>query len=215
MKLALLYTGLPDNFKANSVSHRLMFDQFDTDTYIASWDHISIDNEILPYVQGKVISYTQSNLFRVSNLIDGMLSTMSDPTLRKEAVAKCMLGYYTMQQAYNSIPFPESYDGIIRLRFDIALHRPMDADQVAKDCKLYNAIYGWKDRLNYGNPIAMGRMLDIFTKNTNWYIGPTRPNIEILFDEYLRYHNIYTYNNFRDFSIDKGGTDVRNQHLVS
>jgi hypothetical protein len=219
MKAAILYTGLPDNFNINYGSHQSWIEAFDADLYIATWDDVNINRDILPYVNhNRIVNISAASAKHTKQFIEKHISdTLTNKSIYKDALIKCMMGYYTMQLAYRSIALPNQYDMLIRLRFDVQFHTEMKITpkQIMSVSKFTNAVHGWKDRFNYGHPIPMGTMLNVFSNSSSWYIGSTRPNIELLFTDYLHENNILLNNNFNDFSIVKSVNDVRNQHVVS
>lgn len=219
MKTAILYTGLPDNFNNNYLSHQSWINEFDADLYIATWDNVNLDVDVLPYVNhNRIVNISLASSNHIKKVIETHINdTFVDIEIYKDKLVKCMMGYFTMQLAYKSIALPKQYDMLIRLRFDIDFHKQMNIlpNDIQRGCKVTNAVYGWKDRFNYGHPNSMGKLLNIFSGCNNWYIGPFRKNIELLFGDYLSDNNIVLINNFRDFSIAKSPKDIRNQHIVS
>lgn len=219
MKTAILYTGLPDNFNNNHFSHQSWINAFDADLYIATWDNINLDTDILPYVNhNRIANISLASSQHVQKVIEENINNkFNGVEIYKDKLVKCMMGYYTMQLAYKSIALPKQYDMLVRLRFDINFHERMNItpEDIKKGCKLINVVYGWKDRFNYGHPNSMGKLLNLFSGCNNWYIGPLRKNIELLFGDYLTDNDIILMNNFKDFSIAKSLEDIRNQHIVS
>lgn len=219
MKTAILYTGLPDNFYNNHLSHQSWINSFDADIYIATWDNVNLDKDVLPYIDhNRIVNISLASSTHTQKVIEKHIhNTLQNIDIYKDSLIRCMMGYYTMQLAYRSIALPKQYDMLVRLRFDVQFHEKMSTtpEKVLYNSKFINVINGWKDRFNYGHPNSMGKMLNIFSGSTNWYIGQKRTNIEMLFTDYLQENNIVLNNNFKDFSIIKSATDVRNQHIVS
>lgn len=219
MKTAILYTGLPDNFNNNYLSHQSWINTFDADLYIATWDSVNLDKDVLPYIDhNRIVNISLASSKHIKNSIEKQIDkTLNSVEIYKEQLIQCMMGYYTMQLAYRSVALPKQYDMIVRLRFDLNFHPRMNMSpqQIQNDCKLINFIHGWQDRFNYGHANSMGKLMNIFGGYSNWYIGPGRKNIELLFMDYIKDNGMTLNNNFKDFSIVKSPTNVRNQHTVS
>lgn len=212
-KLAILYTGLPDNFEENSKTHKILFDHFDTDVYVSTWDKIDASTQIFPFIPSQNIVATYSNFHMVSELINYRIEqTLFNADIHLTALHKCMLGYYTMDSAYRSIQFPNRYDVILRLRFDVCIHENMlDPAEMEANAKSRSVIHGWRDRFNYGHSYAMRIASTVFSNSPSWYIGNLRPNIEMLWEDYLRSNEIVLNENFREFTLKKSESDQRNQ----
>lgn len=218
-KLAILYTGIPDNFEENSKSHKILFDNFDTDVYISTWDTVSLDDTILKYIPSKNVVTVVNNMGLIAQRIsDNINRTLPDiDEFWFNALHRCMLGYYHMDVAYKSISFPQYYDVIIRLRFDVLIHEnKLDCNKLLNDSKIKYNVYGWRDRINYGHPFGMGIAATVFsTSASGWYVGQHRKAIETLFEHHLLLNNINPVNNFRHFSLKKNESDIRDQTIHS
>lgn len=210
-KLAILYTGKPDNFAENSKTHSVFFENFDVDVYVSTWDYVSIREDVLQHIPTDKITTVISNEGKVSDLIWYMIQSLDTTEEWKKRLHRCMINYYLMEQAYNSIQFPQRYDIILRLRFDTFIHPNKLSTDTFVEHTLQNNLCGWRDRFNYGTPSVMNVAAKIFSMNTDWYIGDNRRNIELVWLGYLKRNNIELVETFNEFTLKKGYDMDRDQ----
>lgn len=217
MKLAILYVGLPDFFKETSETHRVLFDNFDVDTYISTWDNINMSTILRHIPSTNVISVT-SNLDHIDKVVNQRMDNLcKHMNINKEATYRTMRQYYIIEQANNILnPLMQNYDLVMKLRFDVFFHKDkLNIEQLKDAINYKDVIFGWRDRFNYGCPASMNLGLQFFSKCTAFCIGDHMPNIEILWLMYLNFNGIRLVENFNEFTIKKPNSEDKDQRVVS